>query len=95
MKIAALMMFFAGTFFLLTALRTYFLKRPQQLSKMTNSSSSQGGRFGAFAVYYLGCSLAALYFSALFYRGNETNFTSIPAVCASLVLWRKIVLRRT
>jgi hypothetical protein len=95
MKIAALMMFFAGMFFLWAAFRTYFLKRRPPLLKMAISSSAHGGRFSAFAAYYLGCAVAAIYFSALFYRGSEVNFIVIPVICASLILWRQILLRRT
>jgi hypothetical protein len=95
MKIAALMMFLAGMFFLWTAFRTYFLKRRPQLLKMAIGSNAHGGGFSAFAAYYLGCAAAAIYFSDLFYRDSETSFIVIPAICASLILWRQILLRRT
>ena len=95
MTIAALMMFLAGMFCLATAFRIYFLKHRPQLLKMATISYAHGGRFSAFAAYYVGCAVAMIYVSFLFYRDGEANVPVTPAICASLLLWRQFLLRRT
>jgi len=93
MKIAALLMASAGLFFLWIAFRTYFFKRRPQLLNMVAKPGAHRGRYSAFSVYYVGCAAAAIYFASLFYSGSETNFIAIPAICASLALWRRTLLR--
>lgn len=93
MKIVALMMFLAGTFFLWIAFQIHFLKRRPYSLKLNPSLRSHGSHFGAFAAYYLACAIAAIYFSTLFYSGTHPKFIVIPAICALLVMWRQILLR--
>ncbi|MGK5023455.1 hypothetical protein [Janthinobacterium sp. RB2R34] len=94
MKIAALLMVFAGSLFLWTAFRTYFFKRRPLLLNLAASPGDRGGRFSGFSAYYLACAAAAIYFATLFYSGSKASFIVMPAICASLSLWRRNLLRR-
>jgi hypothetical protein len=95
MKIAALIMFSAGTFFLWIAFQIQLLKRRPYVLRMTASFGKADSHFGAFAAYYLACAAAAIYFSALFYWDEASKFVGMPAICAVLVLWRQILIRQT
>jgi len=96
MKIAAVLMITAGAFFLWVAFQIQFLRRRPLALKASALSSDPGRRYGDFALYYLACAVAAFYFFVLLYRESSptANMVAIPAICATMALWRKILFKR-
>ena len=83
-----------AVFFLWVAFRIQFLNRgPFALGTVLRSRGSSH-RFDAFALYYLACAVAAIYFSVLFYweSSHGAKIIVIPAICAALTLWRKLLI---
>ena len=96
MEIAALLMALAGAFFLWTAFQIQFFKQPPFLLKKHPDFGKSDGKWRVFAMYYFACSVASIYFSTLFYwaSSDTTKILTVPGICAALVLWRKILMRR-
>jgi len=86
----------AGVFFLWVAFEIQVLKRRPLALRTVIHSDGAGHRFGAFALYYLACAVAAFYFSALFYWESSlgAKIIVIPAICAVLTMWRKLLIHR-